>query len=439
MITDKINPFSPGAIVKSALFGGRHEYIINILKRLVGVKNARPASFYLFGERGIGKTALAKLISYIASSKNKELFELNFIVSYYSVQLRQSFNDVLESSLNNIADQIDETILKKIGSRLGGIFKDGKFSIGAFGFEASFNGGRKNDYTSERAIIKDQVVSILRNIIYQIRNADDRSKNKDGILIIIDEMDNLEDINLAASIIRGITTELDFEDIGFVSFLLIGYENGYETFISGDESIRRLIDPIHLIEMPENEIIETFEKGFRETSVNWDKETLKEKVWLTGGYPLAIQVIGYYLIEYDIDNSIEEDDWNKSVKKGAEELIDKEYSSYYTFTKKQKKNTDRILLSLAIASMNKLNSLSLKEIERISEVINPRQYLTQLMKNGVVSKDKMTGEYIIKKGLLRTAIILDLFKVYPPEEASSKFSRMITKSQEIYTNKQIHG
>jgi len=438
MDTEKNNPFSPGGIVKSALFGGRHKYITNILKRLVSVKDARPASFYLFGERGIGKTALAKLISYIASSKDKDLYDLDFIISYYSAQLHQTFSDVLESSLNNIADQIDESVLKKIGSRLGNVFKDGKFSIGAFGFETSYNGRRGDDSTTKKTVIKDQVVSILRNIIQQIRNNEDISKNKDGILIIIDEMDNLDDINFSASIVRGITTELDFEDFGFVSFLLIGYENGYERFISGDESIRRLIDPVHLTEMPENEIIETFKKGFLEASVQWSADKLKEKVWLTGGYPLAIQVIGYYLIEYDTDNNIKGDDWDKSITKSAEELIDKEYSLYYSFGIRQKKNADKILLAFAVAGI-KLDSMSLSEIEQISGVINPSQYLTPLMKNGVVNRDKISGEYMIKRGLLRTAVILDLLKVNSAEESEKKFTQLIIAAKAIYSKKNLQN
>lgn len=431
----KDNPFSPGGIVKSTLFGGRHEYILSILRRLTSVKSGKPSSFYLYGERGIGKTALAKLINYIVSINDKDFNELNFLTSYYSAQRSQSFRNVLEASLNNLADQIEESTLKKIGARLGKIFNNGKFSIGAFGFEAGYEYKDHRSNSKEGFIIKDQVVSILRNILNQIKNDLNSPDCKDGIFIIIDEMDNISDVEIAASITRGITTELDFEDLGFISFMFIGYQNSFEAFTSGDESIKRLLDPIHLTEMPENEVIETFEKGFKAVNVKWDKELLKSKAWLTGGYPLAIQVIGYHLIENDTDNYIDEKDWDFSINKSAEELIDREFSSYYSFGTHQKLNKDKILLALAIASIGGCDSLSLKEIEELSDVKNPSQYLKQLMKSGVVFRDVSSKEYIIKKGLLRTSIVLDLIKSYSDEEGHQIFQNQLAKAKRIYKTK----
>jgi len=427
----KNNPFSPGGIVKTSLFGGRHQYILQILKRLSSVKSGKPASFYLFGERGIGKTALAKLISFISTARDERFYDLDFLVSYYIAQQHQGFKSILESSLNNIADQIEGPLLAKIGSRLGKVFKNGKFSIGAFGLSAGYE--NKINAPSETLIIKDQVVSILRNVITQLRENPIDEIIKNGVLIIIDEMDNIEDIEIAASIIRGITTELDFEDLGYVSFLLIGYASSHEIFVKGDESIRRLIDTIHLTEMPEDEVIETFEKGFKEAGVEWNKNVLEENVWLTGGYPLAIQVLGYHLIESDTNSFIDQDDWEESISKSSVELIDKEFSSYYSFGTRLKKNTDRILISLAISSIN-CDSLSLKEIEKLSEVKNPSQYVKQLMKNGVVTRDRLTGEYTIKRGLLRTSIILDMRDSFP-DEFIQRFSKINALAKEIAQEK----
>ncbi len=438
MVKLKNNPFSPGGIVKSSLFGGRHQYIMQILRKLHSVAQGKPASFYLYGERGIGKTALAKLISFISTEKDPTFYNLNFLVSYYSAQHNQSFKSILESSLNNIADQIDDSVLKKIGSRLGKVFKDGKFSIGAFGVSAGYQYDSKKSKDSELEIItiKDQVVSILRNVLAQIKNIEYQEKSKDGVLFIIDEMDNIEDIEICASIIRGITTELDFEDIGNISFMLIGYENGYEHFIKGDESIRRLLDPIQLKEMPNEEVIETFEKGLKESNITWNAATLKEKVWQTGGYPLAIQVIGYHLIEEDSDGNIDSDDWEKAVSKSSKELIHKEYSMYYSFGSAVKKNKDRILFTLAVATVNS-DSYSLKEIQELSSIKNPSQYIKQLLNAGVVFKNKSNAEFSIKRGLLRTAIILDALEFDNSAVSISQVSKILDESQKLANKKKV--
>ncbi|MDP2366315.1 MAG: hypothetical protein Q8M94_21385, partial [Ignavibacteria bacterium] len=253
---------------------------------------------------------------------------------------------------------------------------------------------------------------------------------KDGILFIIDEMDNVSDIENCASIIRGITTELDFEDYGYVSFLLIGYENGYEHFLRGDESIRRLIDPIQLKEMPDDEVVETFQKGLEVANIKWNTEVLKEKVWMTGGYPLAIQVIGFHLIEEDEDRFIDSGDWDKAVSKSSKELIDKEYSLYYSFGSQTKKNKDKILFTLAVASTY-LDSLSTKEIQQLSKTKNPSQYIQQLLNSGIIFKNKNTNEFTIKRGFLKTAILLDAFESDKSHNLIDFMTRLLDESQKL--------
>ncbi|MBF0387982.1 MAG: ATP-binding protein [Candidatus Omnitrophica bacterium] len=72
----KYNPFNPNSVVSTNLFAGRKEYVFRILRKLEQVKKGMPASFFLSGERGIGKTALAKLVKHIAESKVPDFGDL---------------------------------------------------------------------------------------------------------------------------------------------------------------------------------------------------------------------------------------------------------------------------------------------------------------------------------------------------------------------------
>jgi hypothetical protein len=63
------NPFNPNSVVTPTLFAGRHDQVFQILKKLTQVREGMPGSFVLQGERGIGKTALAKLIMYTAEAR----------------------------------------------------------------------------------------------------------------------------------------------------------------------------------------------------------------------------------------------------------------------------------------------------------------------------------------------------------------------------------
>jgi len=423
---NKINPFAPNSTVQTSLFGGRTEYVWDILRKLNEVKNGKTCSFYLYGERGIGKTALAKFIRYLSTANNVKFYNLNFLTCYYSASRNQPFKSVLEESLNQLSNQLDKSFFEKAKDKIGEFCQNGKFKLGLYGAEASIelDENRKN---TEQIEIKDQFIKITTKIIEEIKN-EKESNTKNGLIIIIDEMDNISDLNEYASIIRGITTSLDFEDIGYISFIFIGYEDGMNEFIQSDRSIARTIDKIFLEEMPEEEVIETFEKGFEEAQVKWDKEVLKKNVFKTGGYPLAIQVIGHRLIETDVDNNINRDDWDNSMFPCARKMQEIEYSSYYTYGKKNLRMDDKIVLVLASANYTDSKTLTIKEIEKFSKVKNPSQYMKNLTTKGTVLYDEDSKQYSIKRGLFSTSIVLDRFSSLKDDtEQIEEFLNLITE------------
>ena len=72
------NPFNPNSIVTPTLFAGRSQQVVNVLKKLSNVREGQHASFILHGERGIGKTALAKLIR---DKEDKQFFKDQIVSS----------------------------------------------------------------------------------------------------------------------------------------------------------------------------------------------------------------------------------------------------------------------------------------------------------------------------------------------------------------------
>ena len=156
------NPFNPNSIVTPPLFAGRGDQLLQILKKLAQVKEGMPASFVLQGDRGIGKTALAKLAMYAAEQKDPT-FNLRFLTGYYVVEKDQTFESALQASLNLMTDRMPETVIARLSQRLGGFFKNGKFTFGAFGAKLGYEGSTKGD--EENLVIKDRAVSAFSNII----------------------------------------------------------------------------------------------------------------------------------------------------------------------------------------------------------------------------------------------------------------------------------
>lgn len=388
----KYNPFNPNSVVSTNLFAGRKDYVLRIIRKLEQVKKGMPSSFFLFGERGIGKTALAKLLISIAENNDTQLGGLNFLVSYYSADKGQSINTVLQSSLNELTDNISSSVLDMLSKRLGSLLKNGKFSIGAFSMELK---------SEEKTIaVRDQLISILSNLIEAVKN-EGGDKEKDGVIIVIDEMQNVDDIESCAQLFRGIITTLDVKNLGNISFLLIGYESALSDFFKGDPSARRQFDSIGLGVMPIEEAKEVLIKGFKEANVTWNQSSLDKYILATGGYPHSIQLLGHNLIEYDIDSFIDDTDWTKAINHTATELQQKDFAEMYNFLGKVS-GREKILDVLAVA----WQPLSRQEVSKYTEIKNVYQYLPDLEKRGAIKINQENGTIILHSQLFRMAILI---------------------------------
>ena len=392
------NPFNPNSIVTPTLFAGRGQQILSALKKLSNVREGQHASFILHGERGIGKTALAKLIRHFSFAKRSEFFNLNFATSYYSVEKGQSLKTVMESSLNNITEVLPALSLKKLSDRLGGLFKNGKFSFGAFGMNVSID---KREVSERNLLFKDQIVSSLTNIVRSSVGKDEDYKF-DGILIVIDEIHNIQDLEGAGQIFRNIINTLDVNEKGFFSFLLIGYSDSIDRFFKGDPSARRSFDLLHLDVMPDDEAKELLTKGFNKIKdLKYDKPSLDKYINVAGGYPHSLQILGHQLIEIDNDNNISNEDWNQAIVNSAKELQSKDFSALYSFAGKPTLR-EEIMNHLALANGVAITKTSLRK--SLGKNIYQKNTLPQLIQTGAVKEDVNSGKLSLHSELFKSAI-----------------------------------
>jgi hypothetical protein len=196
-----------------------------------------------------------------------------------------------------MTDRMPESVLKRLSQRLGGFFKNGKFTVGAFGSSVGYENKDAKPGEQEFLIMKDRAVSALSNIVSGLEEMTDDSKRLDGVLIVIDEVHNLRDIDGAAQVLRAISTTLDVNRLGKVSFMVLGYPDGIERFFTGDPSARRHFDMIELTAMPRNEAMDVLTKGFEKIALSFSRDDLARNIDVAGGYPHSIQVIGHHLVD----------------------------------------------------------------------------------------------------------------------------------------------
>ena len=407
----KHNPFNPNSVVQPQLFAGRANQILRMVRKMSQVRDKMSTNFVLSGERGIGKTALAKHIMFISREKDKKFENLNFVTSYYTVEKDQPFHSVLQSSLNLLTDQLSTSVIERLKSHLGGFFKEGKFSLGAFGVITMEAGKLAKKSSEESMYLKDQAISILTNILKGME--EDKSKNRknktpaDGLLIVLDEMHNVQNLEGVAQILRSIITTLDMNGQGNIAFLIISYPDAIKDFFKGDPSAKRSFDMLPLGIMPDNEAQEILTKGFESAKIKYDKQLIKDHINKAGGYPHSIQVLGHNLVETDSNNYIDKDDWEQAIKQTALELKRKDFSLLYSFNGKIRLR-DKLLNVLAMMPGPVSKTDLAKEFYKNNKNIYTGSCLPELKKIGAVKEDPQTSLLSLQSYLFKSAIKLHL-------------------------------
>ncbi len=405
----KNNPFNPNSVVKPQLFAGRVNQVLHVVRKMSQVRDKMPSNFVVSGERGIGKTALAKLIMFISRKKSKNFENLNFLTTYYTVEKDQPFPSVLQSSLNLLTDQLPKSAIDRLGSHLGSFFKEGKFSLGAFGVKAEIDKVSEKP-PEEDMYLKDQAISILTNILKGIE--EDKSKEKknvppDGVLIVLDEIHNVKNIDGVAQILRSVITTLDMNGHGNIAFLIISYPEAVKIFFKGDPSAKRSFDILPLEIMPNNEVEEILTKGFDQAQIKYNREIISNNIYKAGGYPHSIQVLGHNLVEIDNDDYIDQEDWTKAIKQTALELQYKDFSNLYSFNGKVRQR-DELLNILALMPKSVLKSDLAKEFNKKNKNIYANSCLPELKKIGAIKEEPETGLLSLQSYLFKSAISLHI-------------------------------
>jgi len=346
------------------------------------------------------------------------------LTSYYSVERGQVFESVIQACLNSMTDRMPDTVLKRLTNRLGNFFKNGKFTIGAFGASATYEGSSSSTPEETLLAMKDRAVSVFSNIISGLDEVQNTEDKRDGVLLVIDEIHNLKDLSGAAQVLRTIATTLDVNQLGKISFMIIGYAEGMNQFFEGDPSARRHFDLINLEVMPKEEAKEVLTKGFQKAGLTYDEKVLEKNIDVAGGYPHSIQIIGHNLIDVDENQNIDQDDWTKALRQSAIELTQKDFSGLYDF---KAKGTIRetVLNILALRG----RPMSKQEIKKLSDGKNiyTETCLGALRKSGAI-RETPDGTIVLHSMLFRAAILIHLY-THAPE--NQHYSDMIKRIKAI--------
>lgn len=296
-ITVVENAFQPAKEVSDiSRFAGRKDAVSDAYYGLI----SSGAHLAVVGNRGIGKTSLARQIANIATGDIGLLEklglphdhdrELDFLTFYFACgKTVKSTTDLLErllTSSGTLAEWIYD--IPKASKIVQGY--NPKFGAKLFGVEVGLSGEKKTETNVEPAITSHAIDTVFMNTVAAIV---EQNLSTDGILIIIDEFDQITDPSGFASFLKGLST-----NVPQAKFCLVGVAQDIQNLMKEHQSSDRLFagSIIVLPSMSQQELKEiiTIAEHSVKNYISFDPTAADYMVALAQGHPYMVHLIGKY-------------------------------------------------------------------------------------------------------------------------------------------------
>ena len=282
-----INVFTPAQEIKDIeRFAGRDDELMALSTAL----QSHGAQIILYGQRGVGKSSLARQLAKLATS-DKELigrlkqppFEMLDFVPVY-IACDDSIKNIEMLMLRLLSDEEAlapwvpfKVVEKKSSGEIGS-----KFSVKVIEL-----GGKKADAITERAQeIEADIVSVFTNACRAVVKT---GVAKHGLLIIIDEFDRIKNREGLASLLKTLGPE-------GITFALVGVATTVQDLVTEHESVaRQLADgTVYVKPMRDEELSEIFDRAetLLEKKITFDIGSRNWIIKIARGHPFYIHLVG---------------------------------------------------------------------------------------------------------------------------------------------------
>lgn len=285
------NAFTPAKEVQDIeRFAGRTE----LLDGLSGALQADGAQIVLYGQRGIGKSSLARVLGQMATNDKEAISRLtvaphvNFDYLPVHITCDDSIDciDKLLLRLLTDAGALADWIPFKVVERKSGGEAGGKVGIKIVELSGKATGSITERAVEVEADLQTTFINACRAIVSSGISAH-------GLLIIIDEFDRIADKKGIASLLKAMGPER-------VTFAMVGVASDINELIADHESVtRQLADGnIRVTPMDRNDLAEIISRAMTALDDKYSFE-LAAIEWITSiakGHPFYVHLVGKHAL-----------------------------------------------------------------------------------------------------------------------------------------------
>jgi Cdc6-like AAA superfamily ATPase len=379
------NAFLPAKeITDSTRFAGRKQAVSDAYYALL----SDGANIAVVGNRGIGKTSLARQIGNISKGDNSLLNKLSlshdhsfdYLTVYFAcgsaINNTEELLERLLTSANCLADWVyDIPKAKKIMSGYAP-----KFGAKLFGISTELGGEKREETLDEPAISAHSIDSVFTNVVNAIA---EEGVARDGILIIIDEFDQINNVAGFASFLKALATNAPK-----VKFCIVGVAKDIQVLMKEHASADRLFagSIIVLPSMAPNELKEIVEIAEREIGgyICFTQDAKDQLSTLSQGHPYMVHLIGKYAVRlayHENQQEITSEAINATLKSIAERQADPVLEGRYRRAVASSSHRESVLRALAVTQDAQGEIWTTNTYKRAIEdgVDNPSQYVGHLV------------------------------------------------------------
>ena len=376
-IIAKESPFTPGRPVQPEYFVARINEIHRLQRAISQTLSGRNENIFITGQRGIGKSSLAKCIRNIAEK------DYNLVGTHCFLGGVSTINEMMGTIFQQL---LQDCIEKSLFDKLKELFTGYVEELTIFGM-----GIRFTKSTDKLRTLADNFLPILRKI------HEEASKDgKKGLILILDDLNGISDTPQFSPFIKSFVDGLATSGRPLpLLLLLVGLPERRTDMIKNQESVARIFDVVDLPLMSEKESEEFFHKLFGNQNITIDNSALSLMVKLSAGFPMLMHEVGDAVFWQDTDNHISENDAKMGIMEAAS-VIGRKYIAPQISNVLRNKTYSSIIMrigkKLPIGTTFKRQEL-LKENAPEKEQKNFDNFLNKIKKLGIMQDADVRGEY----------------------------------------------